>query len=183
MKVRADLALLCVGTLCCGRAAWDLLRYEAFQRSPDAVLAARRLLPDSAPGQRPGLQVIGRVEIPRLNLSTLVVDGDNEQSLAFAAGHLSGTAALGEKGNSAIAGHRDSSFRKLGGVHVGDVIQVGTGHKRFDYVVTSTQIVLPDDVGVLAKTKTGVLTLITCYPFRYIGSAPKRFVVQAALQE
>ncbi len=128
------------------------------------------------------MQFLGRVDIPRLKLSTLVVDGDDDESLALAAGHVSGTAALGELGNSAVAGHRDSAFRALRGIRAGDAIRVAAGGRSYSYKVSWTQIVMPDDVSVL--TSSGgrrELTLITCYPFRYLGSAPKRFIVHAEI--
>lgn len=122
---------------------------------------------------------IGRVRIDRLGLSTVVREGADERTLRTAAGHLSDTPLPGEAGNSAVAGHRDTLFRKLKDVRVGDRIAVSRPSGTVYFTVRDTRIVSPSDVSVLAPTDRPTLTLVTCYPFRYIGPAPKRFVVRA----
>jgi LPXTG-site transpeptidase (sortase) family protein len=126
-------------------------------------------------------RLIGRLEIPRVHMSVMVVDGDDEKTLRVAAGHLSDTPLPWELGNSAIAGHRDTFFRPLAQVRVTDLVRVVTSQGNFQYQVSKILIVEPDDVSVLAKTpdSSSSLTLVTCYPFAYVGHAPKRYIVQA----
>ena len=124
--------------------------------------------------------IAGRLRVPRLGMSILVVDGDEQEALELAAAHLSGTAALGSKGNTVIAAHRDTAFWPLRNIKLGDSIQIKTS-QTYVYGVTSIRIVRPDDTTVLADRGGSKVTLITCYPFRYIGSAPKRYVVQGDL--
>ena len=121
------------------------------------------------------------LDVPRLQLSTPVIEGDDDRTLKRAVGHLPDTPMPWKSGNSAIAGHRDGLFRPLKDVKVGDEIRFRTTREEFRYRVTKTAIVMPDDLSVLApQSGPATLTLITCYPFYYVGSAPKRFVVHAA---
>jgi sortase A len=124
-------------------------------------------------------ELIGRLEIPRLQLSVMVVDGDDEATLKVAAGHLPDTPLPWEFGNSAVAGHRDSFFRPLSQVKMNDSLRLVTPHGEFHYVVSSMRVVKPDDLSVLAQNGRSALTLVTCYPFSYVGRAPKRFIVRA----
>jgi sortase A len=110
-----------------------------------------------------------------------VLEGTDEFTLNRGVGHVAGTALPGERGNVAIAGHRDGFFRVLKDVTAGDRIRLVTLWQTVDYTVQETRIVEPEDVRVLEPTGTPVLTLLTCYPFYYVGSAPKRFVVRAGL--
>jgi len=125
--------------------------------------------------------LIGRMEIPRLALSTVVLEGDSNRVLRKAAGHIPGTALPGAAGNVAIAGHRDTFFRALRSVRKDDVIAVETTAGTYHYRVDSTDIVAPDDIQVLKPLDHPSLTLVTCYPFYYVGSAPKRYIVSARL--
>ena len=136
--------------------------------------------PPAAPpaSPKPG-DVIAWLEVPRLHISTAVVEGDDDLALQLGAGHIPGTALPGVPGNTGIAAHRDSFFRNLGGVHAEDRIWLRTATGEVEYTVRSTRIVPPSDVGVLASSHEPELTLVTCYPFRYIGPAPLRFVVHA----
>lgn len=130
----------------------------------------------SAP--HPG-DVVAKLEIPRVSLSTIAFEGDGQDILARGAGHISGSALPGERGNAVFAAHRDTFFRPLRSIRVGDVVSVETPGKKNDYVVEFARVVEPDEVDVLRPTSEPALTLITCYPFRYIGPAPERFVVRA----
>jgi len=123
--------------------------------------------------------LIGRVTIPRLKLSAIVREGTGEKTLSLAAGHIPGTALPGAKGNVAVAGHRDTLFRGLREIEKGDVIEFEALNGRFEYEVASTEIVNPEDVAVLQPGLSPELTLVTCYPFDFIGSAPNRFIVKA----
>ncbi len=124
--------------------------------------------------------LVGRIEIPRIGLSAMIREGDDDATLAVAVGRVPGTARPGERGNMALAGHRDSFFRPLRHIRVGDVIQVRAPERRYDYRVVSTEVVGPREVRVLDPTGEAVLTLVTCYPFGYVGNAPDRFVVRAS---
>lgn len=123
--------------------------------------------------------VIGRIVIPRLVLSALVLEGIGKSALRRGVGHIPGTALPGQSGNVGLAGHRDTLFRSLKDLRLDDEIQFSTLNGDFRYVVQSLRIVEPSDVGVLAPSSANMLTLVTCYPFFYIGAAPKRFVVTA----
>jgi sortase A len=139
-----------------------------------------------APGQpkpKP-LSVIGRIEVPRLSLTAMVREGVEEDTLRRAVGHIPSTALPGQMGNVALAGHRDTFFRKLRDIRNSDKILLSTLHGDYDYQVQSVKIVMPTDLGVLEPSPgEQSLTLVTCYPFNYIGSAPKRFIVRARLIE
>ena len=127
-----------------------------------------------APGE-----IVGRVVIPRIGVSAIVREGDDAKILRRAVGHIPGTALPGATGNAALAGHRDTFFRGLRDIHNGDEIVLTTAAGDVHYVVKSTRIVDPSEVSVLAPTHGPVLTLVTCYPFNYIGAAPRRFIVRA----
>ena len=123
--------------------------------------------------------VVGRLVIRRLGLSVMVVEGTSAKALRRAAGHIAGTALPGNQGNTGISGHRDTFFAPLQNIRRDDVVSVTTRKGEFRYRVVSMTIVQPDDIDILAATETEVLTLVTCYPFAFIGSAPERFVVRA----
>ena len=120
-----------------------------------------------------------RMTVPRLALSVMISEGIQPQTLARAAGHIPGTAFPDEPGNVGIAGHRDTFFRKLGEIRKDDVISLATAGGSYLYSVEWTRIVSPTQVDVLDPSSTPALTLVTCYPFTYVGSAPERFIVRA----
>jgi sortase A len=124
---------------------------------------------------------LGRLEVPRLDVSVMVAQGVSGSTLRRAAGHIPGTALPGQLGNVGIAGHRDTFFRPLKDIRKNDTLTLTTLDGTYQYVVDSTQVVSPDDVSVLDPTGRPTLTLVTCYPFFYVGSAPQRFIVQAHL--
>jgi sortase A len=123
--------------------------------------------------------VIGEIQVRRLHLKAIVVQGSSHTILRRAVGHIPETALPGEPGNVALAGHRDTFFRPLRNIRLGDAITFKTPDGAFQYVVESTAVVAASEVGVLASSDGRTLTLITCFPFDYIGSAPNRFVVHA----
>ena len=137
------------------------------------VVAAKALMPG---------ELIGRVDIPRIGLSAAVAEGEDDKTLGKAVGHLPDTPLPWDRhGNVAFAAHRDGLFRPLENVRVDDDVRVVTSRGEYRYRVTNTRIVEPNDVWVLAPTETPTITLITCYPFSFVGNAPQRFIVQAAL--
>jgi sortase A len=134
---------------------------------------------DSGPQKTKSGTPIGLLEIPRLGLSSVVIEGDDVAALLLGVGHLPDTPLPWHDGNSVLAAHRDTFFRPLAGIRRNDVIRFSTADAELEYVVTETMIVEPTDVEVLDPTTTATLTLITCYPFDYIGPAPDRFIVRA----
>lgn len=123
--------------------------------------------------------LIGRIEIPRLGVSTILIEGTSWMTLQRAVGHIAGTGMPGSPGNAAFSGHRDTFFRPLRKIHRDDTIIVTTLKGKFNYRVLSAQIVDPSDVSVLDSDDDEILTLVTCYPFYFVGPAPERFVVRA----
>jgi sortase A len=123
--------------------------------------------------------LVGRLEIPRLGVSAIVLEGVEARTLRRGAGHIPGTVLPFQNGNVGIAGHRDSFFRPLKDIGKNDIITLTTPEGTYRYMVEWTRIVNPDDTEVLDDPGTPALTLVTCYPFYYVGSAPKRFVVRA----
>jgi sortase A len=126
--------------------------------------------------------LVGRVELPRVGVSAIVREGVDDGTLRRAVGHIPRTAFPGAPGNAAFAGHRDTFFRGLRDVRIGDLVKVTTPSNVFRYVVQETRVVTPQDVWVLSPTTQPTLTLVTCYPFSFLGAAPERFVVRATLE-
>jgi len=163
--------------------------YQAYEtRELDAILrSAPSASPASASPVRqrsepaPGT-TIGRIDIPRLGVSAIVRAGSDARTLRLAVGHIPGTAFPGDADNVGLAGHRDTFFRQLRNIRSDDVIRIVTTGGTYTYRVDRTTIVNPTDVWVLDPTGRGTLTLVTCYPFSYVGSAPQRFVVRARLE-
>jgi LPXTG-site transpeptidase (sortase) family protein len=120
-----------------------------------------------------------RLQIPRLGMSVMVHEGVAARTLSTGAGHIPGTASPGESGNIGIAAHRDLHFRKLGGIRPGDTVLLETLEGTYRYSVEWTRVVKPAETGVLQPSGEPVLTLVTCYPFYYVGPAPDRFIVRA----
>ena len=123
--------------------------------------------------------LIGRIEIERLGLSVMIMEGDDGKTLRRAAGHVPGTALPGQLGNVGITAHRDTFFRPLRNIQMDDVITLTTLQGEYRYRVVSTKVVSPKDVEVLDSTGGEILTLVTCYPFYFVGAAPNRFIVRA----
>jgi sortase A len=179
-------------------AAWTYATAEAYvyqlreNRELDAIL-------QSAPAERPAAatsseatraarplpppgSAFGRIEVPRLGISTVMRAGSDAKTLRLAVGHIPGTAWPGEPGNMGLAGHRDTFFRRLRDIRPDDEIRVVTAAGTYVYKVSRTLVVEPRDVWVLDDAgNESLLTLVTCYPFTYVGSAPQRFIVRAEL--
>jgi sortase A len=150
----------------------------AGKKPADKVAEAKRdELPVSSIQRDP--KMIGRIAIPRLKVKAIVREGVDDKTLRRAVGHVPETVRPGVPGNVGLAGHRDSFFRGLRNVRKDDRIVVETLDGKYEYVVESMKIVRPKDVHVLAPTKESILTLVTCYPFGYVGNAPKRYIVRA----
>lgn len=152
----------------------DAHRYQAFEKSRFENVSRSE-------GPHPVMDggVIGEMDVPRLGLETMVVQGDSARILRRAVGHMPETPLPWESGNVALAGHRDSFFRPLRNIRSGDAITLKTVNGDFQYEVESTEVVPASDVHVLDASSGRTLTLVTCFPFYYVGSAPNRFVVRA----
>lgn len=122
---------------------------------------------------------LARLEIPGVGLKTLVLEGDDAHTLKLGVGHIPGTALPGEAGNIGIAGHRDTFFRCLRNIKKGDAIAVRTTEETYNYRVETISVVRPSQIVVLGPTADNTLTLVTCYPFNFVGAAPERFIVSA----
>ncbi len=171
------------------------------ERTPLGVVMkpapAVALAPSSSVPVHPRPQLgalLGRLDVPRLNLSAIVREGASAGILSRAVGHVPSTAQAGEPGNFAIAAHRDTLFRALKDIQKGDIVTFQTSDARYTYEVFSMRVVKPSEVSVLrpdggpngafvevSNQPTQMLTMITCYPFHFVGSAPERFIVQARL--
>ena len=124
---------------------------------------------------------VARLDAPSVGLTATVLEGSDDGTLARAAGHIEDTAFPGQPGNVGIAGHRDTTFRAVRNLHVGDPLELTTSDRIYRYVITKAFIVDPEDVYVLDPGDRPMLTLVTCYPFTYIGHAPHRYILQAVL--
>jgi sortase A len=145
---------------------WSAKRIQGYQESLAAHFA-------------PALALLS---IPKIHLEVPVLEGTDDISLNRAVGHIEGTPRPGESGNIGIAGHRDGFFRGLKDVVAGDTIEIMTQKETSTYVIDQIVIVNPSDVSVLASRSRSSVTLVTCYPFYFVGSAPQRYIVQASLK-
>jgi sortase A len=144
---------------------WSKRRIEEYQESLAAYFA-------------PAIAIL---RIPKIHVEVPVLEGTDDLSLNRGVGHVAGTANPGENGNTAIAGHRDGFFRGLKDVGLGDAIEMDTPGRTVTYVIDRITIVDRNDVSVLEPTPRASLTLVTCYPFYFVGSAPKRYIVRASV--
>ena len=181
--------LLVAGFILLGYVALVRVRAKLYDSEAERFVTLRssenqarlRPLPEIRPSEatlREG-EVLGHMEIPRLGMSAAVLEGTTSPTLRLGVGHIRGTAIPGASGNSVIAGHRDTFFRALKNIHDGDEIDLKTAATSTRYLVDWTKVVTPEDVAVMNPTNDSVLTLVTCYPFYFVGAAPKRFVVRA----
>jgi sortase A len=161
--------------------AWTGYKQPATAKSSEPQQPAESRPAPSVPQVGYGF-MLGRVVIPRLGLRSIVREGADENTLRRAVGHVPSTQMAGAVGNFAIAAHRDTLFRALKDIKLGDRVSFESPQGTFDYKVVSTKVVKPSDVSVLEpRGDQKLLTMITCYPFYYVGSAPKRFIVTAQL--
>jgi sortase A len=173
--------LAITGLLAIGYCALELGKARLYQTREARRFTDSRpatAAPDVPPSPLPGAP-IAELVIPHLDVSTVVVEGAGKPELELGPGHIQGTALPGTSGNVGIAGHRDTFFRPLRRIRVDDSIEIVTNGRRYRYQVAFTKIVNPTDVRDLYPTGRDALTLVTCYPFTFVGSAPQRFIVRA----
>jgi len=186
-------ALLAVGLalgIWCGAVLFDahFVARMPLPAPPEAAAASAPVTPVTsvAPGVVIGLTPsagswVARLDAPTVRLSATVLEGSDDGTLTRGAGHIEDTAFPGQPGNIGIAGHRDTTFRAVRDLHVGDPLELTTGDRIYRYLITKAFIVEPEDVYVLDPGDRPMLTLVTCYPFTYIGHAPHRYILQAVL--
>ena len=175
------LVLFLCGGLALGYSAFVLGRAYFYQRTAEREMGREQAVPRILAPPRPiadGMP-LAHFEIPRLKMNTIVIEGDTDEDLKLGAGHIPGTALPGAIGNVGIAGHRDTVFRPLRNIRPGDLITLTSTGTAYQYRVESTEIVAPQRSDLLNPTQDHRLTLVTCFPFYYVGSAPKRFIVHA----
>jgi sortase A len=178
----AQRVLFAAAILLLGYCGFVVLDTWVFQARESAEL--ERFVPDKvgAPAAShvvPPDGLLGKIDVERLGVSVVVMEGTTDKTLRRAVGHIAGTALPGGPGNVGIAGHRDTFFRPLRKIQPDDIITLTALGGVYRYRVVSTKVVRPDDVGVLNSDGSEILTLVTCYPFYYVGSAPERFIVRA----
>jgi sortase A len=198
---RSEIVLFVIGCTFLGWAVSATVSRMVYQRDQARAFSRMERVATSQPGSHAGSGadassdasaaaiavedvdplLLGRIEIPRLGVAAIVREGDDDATLAVAVGHVPGTARPGESGNVVLAGHRDTFFRALRGIRRRDAIRISTPRRQDDYVVDWTEVVGPKETRVLESSQEGRLTLVTCYPFSFVGRAPKRFVVRASL--
>ncbi len=175
-------ALLVIAVSMLAWCGYVLVDMWSFQRTEQRQFEAQRVDRIAIPGAIPppawgGL--IGRIDIPRLDISVVIIEGTGSTTLRRAVGHIRGTALPGHRGNIGISGHRDTFFRPLRNIRKDDVITLTTLEGEYRYRVVSTKIVTPSDVAVLDSDGREILTLVTCHPFYFVGAAADRFIVRA----
>lgn len=181
------LVLLMVGVLALSYVGLTLLDARIYQENAELTLEEQIQAQETHETAPPKLttkegDILGRIEIPRIGLSVVVLEGTTSQTLQHGVGHIKGTALPGEPGNVGIAGHRDTYFRGLKDIRANDEIQIETIAGITRYEVDWIQITVPSDVAIVSSATDSALTLVTCYPFHYVGAAPERYVVHAHRQ-
>jgi sortase A len=177
-----SLALVVIGVVLLGYVAgqyWGMYRSQKNLEAEWQRQAATVSVPGKAPVSPD--QMLTRLQIPKIQMDAIVVEGASRRELSEGPGHMKQTAQPGETGNAVITAHRDTFFRHIYELNKGDQIQVRRSGRIFTYEVTGKRIVMPEDVSVIKPTNNPQLTLITCYPTYYIGPAPKRLVVFSKL--
>jgi sortase A len=182
-------AFLVIGVLIlgyCGFVLLDTKLYQAYQtrRFQQQMKDLRPTIASDGSVQQLSFHpatvgALGQIEITRIGFAAMILEGTDDRTLRRAVGHIPGTALPGQHGNVAIAGHRDTFFRALRNVHQDDEITLTTFDGSYRYRVDSTQVVEPEDTQVLDNSGDDILTLVTCYPFYFVGPAPTRFIVRA----
>jgi sortase A len=177
-------ALLSVGLalgVWCGAVLLEA-HFVAKMPIPDPPKVATTSVPVTTVLPAPGTGAwVAKLDAPSVRLSATVLEGSDDATLARGAGHIEETAFPGQPGNIGIAGHRDTTFRAVRDLRTGDPLELTTGDRTYRYLITKTFIVEPEDVYVLDPGDRPMLTLVTCYPFTFIGHAPHRYIIQAVL--
>ena len=158
--------------------AWGQSSFAQWQGEDEML--SRAAIHSAVPRKIPEGGVVARIEIPRMKFRAIAFEGTSNATLAKGVGHFAGSSLPDAKGNIVFAAHRDTFFAPLENIRRGDMIEVSTARKTLRYRVEEIKVVDPASMEVVQPTATPMLTLITCYPFSYLGAAPQRFVVRAA---
>jgi sortase A len=186
-----EIALLLIGIA--ALTVYGLLEFDQMRGQADLRAQfenAETSLPTELPGDAPqealedntpalSEKALGRLTSERIGLDVMIAEGVDHKTLRRAAGRIPGTARLDSEGNVGIAAHRDTFFRPLRKIETGDVLEIETYQRRYRYRVEWTAVVDPHDVQFLKPSSASELTLVTCFPFYYVGPAPRRFIVRA----
>jgi len=148
------------------------------RKSAPAAIVSKRAGQPPAKGS-----VLAKFEVPRLQMSLVVLEGADLRTLDKSIAHVETTAMPGEYGNIGIAGHRNTHFKKMEWIRRGDEMILTSAEDRYRYLVESIRLVTPDDVEVLHDSLGPAITIVTCFPFEYVGHAPQRFIVRAVPDE
>jgi sortase A len=179
--------LFVTGLACSGWFVYSVVEAMKFQARARQYLARASVAPrpfDESSRIPATGELIGRIEISSLDVDVAVLQGTGSRELRAGIGHIRESSLPGDRGNVALAGHRDTYFRPLRHIRDGDLVTLTTPRGTYRYVVDWTSVVSPRDISVLAPDpERSTLTLITCFPFYYIGPAPRRFVVRAHLAD
>jgi sortase A len=169
------------GTAMLGYAIFTIAQSYVMQRYETLEFDRTLARPSNVRSEHVRAGPVGKLSIPSVGISAIVLEGADESTLKVAPGHITGTALPGEPGNVAMAGHRDTFFRNLARIRNGDSVKVMTLEGTYEYQVDTTEVVDPARTDVLDSSQSPTLTLVTCYPFYWIGPAPKRFIVRGHL--
>jgi sortase A len=175
---------LIIGFLALSYVGFALLDARLYQADQARRFERKLKETNLARAESPGIAIsegspLGRIEISAIGLAAMMMEGIDEGTLRRAVGHIPGTPLPGQRGNVALAAHRDTFFRGLRKIRVNDEITLTTLSGSYRYRVDSTKVVKPEETEVLEDDGDDILTLVTCYPFNFVGSAPRRFIVRA----
>ena len=169
-------------TLGAGTAVYAVIELSSSSSGTEYLPQVSRNLKDMHTIKKPKVgDIIGTLSIPSIKSFEAIIEGTGTKELKRGVGHYAGSVIPGVSDNSVLSGHRDTVFRKLGDVKIGDLITVKNDYGTFVYEVHRIRIVKANDRTVIVPSDDPILTLSTCYPFRFIGNAPKRYIVQAGL--
>lgn len=176
--------LLCTAAVSLREWIWQERHVDVFAAADAPATPWRDVSRAPRAGQPPLRgEALALLRVPRLGIETVVAEGTDPWTLLLGPGHMEGSALPGEPDNCIIAGHRDGPFGRLRSARPGDVVEIADRTRVRRYRVESVETVLKDDLRPLAPSRAPILTLITCYPFDYVGRAPRRFIVRASFLE
>ncbi|MBS4215439.1 MULTISPECIES: class D sortase [Neobacillus] len=195
MKSKIPLLIIVAGLIVLGVGVWQIA--DTKMQTKASLQEAKKLIrerPEKASANQTATRddsvplpdmgdTVGILAIPKINAELAIVEGTNPDDLERGVGHYKGSYFPGDKGQIVLSGHRDTVFRHLGELKVGDSLNMQVPYGNFNYEITHTKIVKSDDTSIITlQNKEEELILTTCYPFRYVGNAPKRYIIYAKLK-
>ncbi|WP_277398314.1 class D sortase [Neobacillus citreus] len=196
VKAKIPILIILAGLIVLGIGLWQIADTKmqtkaSLQEAKNLVREqAKKVSSNNQPGQKQGESkppnmgdTVGLLAIPKIKAELAIVEGTNPDDLERGIGHYKGSYFPGDKGQIVLSGHRDTVFRHLGELKVGDSLNMQMPYGNFNYEITHTKIVKSDDTSIITlQNKEEELILTTCYPFRYVGNAPKRYIIYAMLK-